>query len=150
MTFGKQFIGKELFAECTLSGTRQSLCRVLIWHSAKKSRRDSECHRDGGFVECQGQALGKGHLFAERRWLRHSAKVATMPSAPARHSANRRPLLSAWPMALGKSMMFAECNGLCTRQNMFPGSHFAECHGHCTRQSDWKQPFLFVFYIPSK
>ena len=26
----KQFIGKDLFAECTLSGTRQSLCRVLI------------------------------------------------------------------------------------------------------------------------
>ena len=78
---GKQFIGKDLFAECTLSGTQQSLCQVLIWHSAKKSRRDGERHRDGGFAECQGQALGKGRLFVERRWLRHSAKVATVPSA---------------------------------------------------------------------
>jgi len=64
---GKQFIGKDLFDECTLSGTRQSLCRVLIRHSAKKSRRDRESHRDGGFAECQGQALGKGRLFAEHR-----------------------------------------------------------------------------------
>ena len=29
-TLGKQFIGKDLFVECTLLGTRQSLCRVLI------------------------------------------------------------------------------------------------------------------------
>ena len=74
---------------------------------------------------------------------------------PTRHSANRRPLPSAWPVALGKSVMFAECNGLCTRQSMFPGMflgrHFAECHGHCTRQSDWKQSFLFVFtFHPNK
>ena len=30
------------------------------------------------------------------------------------------------------------------------GICFAEWNGHCTWQSDWKQPFLFVFYIPSK
>ena len=76
---------------------------------------------------------------------RHSAKVACLPSVLLRHSANRRPLPSAWPVALGKSVMFAECNGLCTRQSMFPSSHFAECHGHCTRQSDWKQPFFLFF-----
>jgi len=64
---GKQLIGKDLFAECTLSGTRQRLCRVPIRHSAKKSGRDGERHRDGGFAECQGQALGKGTHFAESR-----------------------------------------------------------------------------------
>ena len=63
----KQFIGKDLFVECTLSGTRQRLCRVPIRHSAKKSGRDGERHRDGGFAECQGQALGKGRRFIERR-----------------------------------------------------------------------------------
>lgn len=30
MALGKQFIGTDPFAECTLSGTRQRLCRVLI------------------------------------------------------------------------------------------------------------------------
>ena len=64
---GKQFIGKDLFAECTLSGTRQRLCRAPIRHSAKKSGRDGERHRDGGFAECQGQTLGKGPRFAECR-----------------------------------------------------------------------------------
>ena len=93
-TLGKQLIGKDLFAECTLSGTRQCLCRVLIWHSAKKSRRDGERHRDGGFAECQGQALGKGRRFAERHWLRHSAKVAVVSSATGK--------------TLGKQATFAE------------------------------------------
>ena len=32
---GKEFVGKEFFAECHLSGTRQSLCRVPCQHSAK-------------------------------------------------------------------------------------------------------------------
>ena len=87
--------------------------------------------------------------------VKHSAKVPDLPSAidldtrqrwplcrvsPTRHSAKWRPLMSAWPVALGKSVMFAECDGHCTRQSMFPDSSqmvtFAECHGHCTRQSD--------------
>jgi len=63
---GKQFIGKDLFTECTLSDTRQRLCRVPIRHSAKKSSHDGERHRDGGFAECKGQAPGKGTRFAER------------------------------------------------------------------------------------
>ena len=103
--------------------TRQSLCRVLhstkgaqwtvyrqrplcrvhfIGHSAKKSGRDGECHRDGGFAECQGQALGKGTRFAERRWVRHSAKVATV--------------LSAADKTLSKQVTFAECLARGTRQ----------------------------------
>ena len=32
---GKELIGKEAFAECFLSGTRRSLCRVPEKHSAK-------------------------------------------------------------------------------------------------------------------
>ena len=113
-----------------------------------------------GFVECQSEtrqrkvavtasAIVTATLPSVK--VKHSAKVAALPSAvdldtwqrwplcrvpPARHSANRRPLPSALHVALGKSVMFAECNGLCTRQSMFPGSHFAECYGHCTRQSD--------------
>ena len=77
-TLGKGRSVNSLSAKTSLpSVLYRALCRVLIWHSAKKSRRDGERHRDGGFAECQGQALGKGTLFAERRWLRHSAKVAT-------------------------------------------------------------------------
>ena len=38
------------------------------------------------------------------------------------HSAKIRDLSSAWPVALGKPVMFAECNGHCTRQSLFPGS----------------------------
>jgi hypothetical protein len=33
---GKDFDGKELFADCLLLGTRQRLCRVLCRPSAKK------------------------------------------------------------------------------------------------------------------
>ena len=68
--------------------------------------------------------------------VKHSTKVPALPSAvdldtrqrwplcrvsPTRHSAKWRPLMSAWPVALGKSVMFAECNGHCTRQSMFLG-----------------------------
>ena len=122
---GKQFIGKDLFVEYTLSGTRQrkvavtasatvtvALLSVKVKHSAKVAALSSAIDSD-----------------TQQRW-----PLCRVP--PARHSANRRPLPSAWPVALGKSVMFAECNGLCTRQSMFPGSHFAECHCHCTRQSD--------------
>ena len=138
----------KLGVTCTLSGTRQSFCRVLIWHSAKKS-----C-RDGGFAECQGQALGKGRLFAERRWLKHSAKVATVPSATGK--------------TLDKHATFAECLACSTRQicdvcrvqwpvhsakhvtRHVPRSSLCRVSWSLHSQSDWKQPFLFVFYIPSK
>ena len=36
-TLGKKLVGKDLFAECLLSGTRQRLCRVFRGHLAKKS-----------------------------------------------------------------------------------------------------------------
>jgi len=36
---GEKKVGKAFFAECHLSGTRQSLCRVSTGHSAKKSSR---------------------------------------------------------------------------------------------------------------
>ena len=113
-----------------------------------------------GFVECQSDTRQRKVAVMVSATVtaalpsvkvKHLAKVASLPSAVdsntrqrwtlcrvplARHSANRPPLPSAWPMALDKSVMFAECNSLCTRQSMFLGSHFAECHGHCTRQSD--------------
>jgi len=75
---GKEFVGKEFFAECHLSGTRQSLCRVPCQHSAKLTST----------VICRflcrvltWQALGKEFLiflkkiiFAECRSDRHSAQ----------------------------------------------------------------------------
>ena len=133
---GKQFIGKNLFAECTLSGDF------------------AECQSDTRQRKVAMTASATMTAALPSVKVKHSTKVASLPSVvdsdtrqrwplcrvpPARHSANRRPLPSAWPVALGKSVMFAECNGLCTRQSMFPGMfsghHFAECHGHCTRQS---------------
>ena len=39
---GKELIGKEAFAECFLSGTRRSLCRVPEKHSAKIYTRQNE------------------------------------------------------------------------------------------------------------
>ena len=39
---GKELIDKEAFAECFLSGTRQSLCRVPEKHSAKIYTRQNE------------------------------------------------------------------------------------------------------------
>ena len=117
-----------------------------------------------GFAECQSDTRQRKVAVTASATVtmallsvkvKHSAKVAALPSAidldtrqrwplcrvpPARHSTNRRPLPSAWPVALGKSVMFAEYNGMCTRQSMFTGMfsdrHFAECHDHCTRQSD--------------
>ena len=101
---GKRFIGKDFFAECQ-SDTRQRKVAVTAALPSVK--------------------------------VKHSAKVAALPSAvdldtrqrwplclvsPARHSINRRPLPSAWTVALGKAMMFAECNGICTWQSMFPGT----------------------------
>ena len=49
---GKKSVGKELFAECLLSGTRQSLCRVQSRHSAKKSDRHSAGSVSTCFAEC--------------------------------------------------------------------------------------------------
>ena len=60
-THGKKLIGKALFAECLLSGTRQRLCRVPRGHSAKKSDRHGAGPVDGHFAECQP--------------CRHSAKI---------------------------------------------------------------------------
>ena len=85
------------------------------------------------FAECTGHCTRQTSQIYRVPRARNSAKGAYLPSVLAGHSANRRPLPSAWIVALGKAMMFAECNGLCTRQSMFPGSHFVECHGHCTR-----------------
>ena len=52
-THGKKLIGKALFVECLLSGTRQRLCRVPRRHSAKKSNRHGAGPVDGHFAECQ-------------------------------------------------------------------------------------------------
>ena len=60
-THGKNLIGKALFAECLLSGTRQRLCREPRGHSAKKSDRHGAGPVDGCFAECQP--------------CRHSAKI---------------------------------------------------------------------------
>jgi hypothetical protein len=48
----KKFVGKDLFAECFLSGTLQRLCRVPRQHSAKKSCRDGADNVNGYIAEC--------------------------------------------------------------------------------------------------
>jgi hypothetical protein len=48
----KKIIGKDLFTECFLSGTRQRLCRVPRQHSAKKSCHDEADNVNGYFAEC--------------------------------------------------------------------------------------------------
>jgi len=92
-------------------------------------------------------ALGKDVLFF---FLKILCRVPSCRrSAKFEFFLKKKSLPSAlWP-ALGKvwiffkNKLFAEYRGHYTRQNWengFPS----------TRQSDWKQPFLFVFYIPSK
>ena len=84
-------------------------------------------------------ALGKVWIFLKKKFF------AECPLAGTRQSLN-----------FFKKKLFAEYRGHYTRQNWengFPSTHFsnfAECHHHCTQQSDWKQPFLFIFYIQSK
>jgi hypothetical protein len=46
----KKTVGKELFAECLLSSTRQRLCRVPDQHSVRKNSRDDAFDGDGGFA----------------------------------------------------------------------------------------------------
>ena len=81
-THSKKLIGKDRFAECLLSGTRQRLCRVPRGHSAKKSDRHGDVPVDGHFAECQPCRhsvkifyffLKK--FFAECQPCRHSAKI---------------------------------------------------------------------------
>ena len=60
-THGKKLIGKVLFAECLLSGTRQRLYREPRGHLAKKSDRHGVGSVDGRFAECNT--------------FRHSAKI---------------------------------------------------------------------------
>ena len=80
-THGKKLIGKALFAECLLSGTRQRLCPEPRGHSAKKSGRHGAGPVDGGFAECQPCSHSakifyffKKKFFAECQPGRHSAK----------------------------------------------------------------------------
>ena len=95
LTLGKATIflfSRKSFAECNYLDTRQNLqlCRVPdAWHSAKIQTSPS----------ADLAALGEEPLG----W--HSAKFGSLPSAT-------RP-------ALGKVSDFAECQGNCTRQNIF-------------------------------
>jgi hypothetical protein len=134
---GKQYIGKDLFAEYFLSGTRQRSLPSAREHSAKKF---AECqgalgkekwllrrrgNGDDFFAECQGrplpsvfqEALGKEYIFAECP-LGHSAK-----SPPGRVPMSGS-LPSARDITLGKvskpvprCWLFAECYDTDTRQN---------------------------------
>jgi len=153
-------IGFSFFAECQADiHSAKPLPSVTLG----KGRSVNSLSAKTSLPSALYRALGKG--FAECQSDTRQRKVAVtasatvkaaLPSAvdldtrercplcrvsPTRHSAKWRPLMSAWPVALGKSVMFAECDGHCTRQSMFPDSSqmvtFAECHGHCTRQSDW-------------
>ena len=147
------FHGKACFAECQISGTRQRLCRVSSWHSAKDWRPLAEGSRRlnfffNFFAECNTRQ----RIFF---FFQNSLPSAIAP----RHSAKpvfiflKFSLPSATAKALGKAF-FIFFNFLCRVQwplhsaNLgncccyFPS--FAECNGHCTRQSHSKI-FVFVF-----
>jgi hypothetical protein len=48
---GSDFVGKDVFAECLLSGTR-CFAECPGRHSAKERSRDGVWGRDGVFAEC--------------------------------------------------------------------------------------------------
>ena len=127
--------------------------KVVFSHFAECNGHDTQQSDYLGtcFAECKGHCIGQTSQICQVPRARHSAKVTCLPSVLTGHSANRlplpsvlpvalgtvatfaeclsqrrsvkrRPLPSAWTVTLGKSVMFAECNGHCTRQSMFPGS----------------------------
>ena len=115
---GKKVIGKGLFAESFLSGTRQSLCHVLTWHSEKKSRRNGGSHGDGGFAECQGHGTRQKPLPLPRAvdlgtWQRWWLCRVTGPWHSAKHVFRWSLCRVLWPLHSAKAP-FVECN---TRQS---------------------------------
>ena len=90
---GKKLIGKEAFAECFLSGTRQSLCRVPEKHSAKIYTRQNENAKkpknNSNFFSGEattGQrppvSIEVTAFFAQNSWLTRPAgfELTTSPS----------------------------------------------------------------------
>ena len=77
---GKKSVGKEFLAECLLSGTRQSLCRVQSRHSAKKSPR----HGTGSVSTCFAECHVRG---ARQRFFNFFFKISLPSALPGRHLA---------------------------------------------------------------
>jgi hypothetical protein len=94
-TLGELYIGKSIFAEYFLSGTRQRLCRVSFGTRQKKVTVTAPSDGDGSFAECP---------------RRHSAKKVYLPSVWWTGTRQRTlqwaplpvPLPSVLAMALGK------------------------------------------------
>ena len=115
-------IGKALFAECPLSGTRHRLCQQPRGHSAKKNDRHGAGSVDGHFVECQPyKHLAKIFYFFKKNSL---PSVSIRPSAKMFYFFSKFFLPSApWP-ALGKvwifflKKIFVECPLAGTRQSL--------------------------------
>jgi hypothetical protein len=61
--YGKKCIGKEFFAECLLSDTRQRLYRVQTQHSAKKSGHHGGNSVSACFAECHVRGTRQRFLF---------------------------------------------------------------------------------------
>ena len=103
------------------------LCRVQRpLHSANitdlPSAMGQALDKGGMFAECLSQWRSVNRVPLPSAWPWHSAKVTTVPSAADKTRQSMWCLPSAYPVALGKSVMFAECNGHCTQQSMFPSS----------------------------
>jgi hypothetical protein len=77
---GSEYSGKDVFAECLLSGTRQRFCLVSGRRSAKKSRHDGVWDRDGSLPSALWKALGKGPSLCRAPSVRRSAKAGSLPS----------------------------------------------------------------------
>ena len=138
-TLGKESHGNADFAECHITGTRQTICRVP-WHSVNKPRGATP-----GPALCR---VSNGRHSAKFKVLpsvlvRHSAKspsrgaamcghVAISPSAGTRQTF--KSLTSASTLALGKVAALLTCAG-----------PFAECFGLNTLQSGEFFFFCFCF-----
>jgi hypothetical protein len=102
----KTFVGKGLFVECLLPGTRQRLCRVSRQHSAKKSYRDGAEQ-----LTAAGPSLGKDFFYFWKILCR-------VPHA--RHSESSN-------FFLGNALPSAPCSALGKALIFFFGKCFAEC-----------------------
>jgi hypothetical protein len=103
-THGRENVGKGNFAECISSGTRQSLCRAKSRTRQNLSAVTEQGH-NGRFAECQVLDTRQRNNICRAPALRHSAKMVTLPSAKY--------------LALGKEVVFAECQMPGARQILF-------------------------------
>jgi hypothetical protein len=127
---GEQYIGNDFFTEYFLSGTRQRLCRVPVGTRQRKAAVTAPSNRDDAFAECsrwhsakklplcrvstdlhsaKDPPAGPFVRFFVVCYSRHSAKLASLPSA-------RATTLDKEALPVPRYWFSAECYGIGTRQ----------------------------------